>query len=153
MASMVPFGLALPPDAMASFRGFILRDKPDIPDDSYQFQEWYCPDPDCDCFQALLKVFAVQQKSYLASVYVPFNPALAPFLDPKSTITPTALALRELITQHLHEDPAYLERLRDHYWLVRRVAVDRKHPAHAALTEWTTAAAKAAANKSKRKKR
>jgi hypothetical protein len=153
MTYMVPFDLALPPDEQVTSRGLILSDEQDIPDDSYQFQEWYCPDPDCDCFQGLLEVFADHQKSYLASVYVPFNPALAPFLNPKSTITPTALALLKVISEHLQEDPAYLKRLRDHYWLVRRVAMDRTHPAHAALTEWTTAVAKAAAKKPRRKKR
>jgi len=153
MTYMVPFNLVLPPDGQVTSRGLILRDEQDIPDDSYQFQEWYCPNPDCDCFQGLLEVFATQQKSYLASVYVPFDPARAPFLDPKPTITPTALALLKVISEHLQDDPAYLKRLRDHYWLVRSVAIDRTHPAHAALTEWTTAAAKAAANKSKRKKR
>ena len=136
MAYLVPFYLALPLDGQVNFRGFILNDEPDIPDDSYKFIEWYCPNPDCDCFQCLIKVSAVQQKSYPANVYVPLDPARAPFLNPEYPITPTALAFRELITQHLQEDPAYLQRLRDHYWLVRKVAMDRKHPRHATLTEY-----------------
>ena len=149
MTYLVPFNLAMPPDEQVNFRAMILRDESDIPDDSYQFQEWYCPNPGCDCFQGLLEVVAIQQKSIAAQVYVPFDPSLTPFLAPKSTITPTALALLEVISQHLREDPAYLKRLRDHYWLVRSVAIDKKHPRHTALIEYGSKGA----NRPGRKKR
>jgi len=88
MAYLVPFNLAMPPDEQVNFRAMILRDESDIPDDSYQFQEWYCPNPGCDCFQGLLEVVAIQQKNIVAQVYVPFDPSLTPFLAPKSPITP-----------------------------------------------------------------
>jgi len=140
MAYMVPFSLALKPDEVekVNFRGLILSDERDIPDDSYQFQEWYCPNPDCDCFQGLLEVLGIQQKSFAARVYVPFDPARAPFLDPVYPVTPTALALLDVITEHLRDDPAYRKRLRDHYWLVRSAATDPNHPAYPTLVEWAT---------------
>jgi hypothetical protein len=153
MAFMVPFYLVLRPDEKLNFRGLILSDERDIPDDSYQFEEWYCPNPDCECFQGLLQVFAIQQNSYPAHVYVPFDPTQLPFLNPVYPITPTALALLEVITQHLQEDPAYLKRLRDHYWLVRSVAANPKHPAYPALTYWATNGAATPSSKPRRKKR
>jgi len=152
MAYLVPFALALQPAEIVNFRGLILSDEQDIPDDSYQFQEWYCPNPACDCFQGLLEVLAIQQKSFAARVYVPFAPGLAPFLDPKDPVTPTALALLKIITQHLQEYPAYLTRLRDHYWLVRSAATDPNHPAHLTLLEWAANGAPAPTNKTKRKR-
>ncbi len=152
MAYLVPFSLALQPAEKVNFRGLILTAEPDIPDDSYQFQEWYCPDLDCDCFQGVLEVLAIQQKYFAARLHVPFAPGMAPFLDPRDPITPTALALLKIITQHLQDYPEYLTRLRDHYWLVRRAATDPNHPAHLALLEWVARGAAAPASKPNRKR-
>jgi hypothetical protein len=93
MTYLVPFSLALPPDEKATSLGFILKDELDIPDDTYQFQEWYCPNPDCDCYEGLLKVFAHQQKSITAHVFVPLDPAQSPYLNPDYPLTPHRLSL------------------------------------------------------------
>jgi hypothetical protein len=153
MAYLVPFYLALPSIEKVTSLGFILKDEPDIPDDTYKFQEWYCPNPDCDCFEGLLRIFAAQQNSVAARVFVPLDPAQSPYLDPAYPITPTALAMLYLIAQYVKKDSAYLKRLRDHYWLVRAVAMDPKHPAHPALIEWATNGAAVPASKPGRKKR
>jgi hypothetical protein len=58
-----------------------------------------------------------------------------------------------LIAQHVKKDSAYIKRLRDHYWLVRSVAMDTKNPAHPALIEWATNGAAVPASKPRRKKR
>jgi len=153
MAYMVPFALALLPGEKAKSIGFILRDEADIPDDTYQFQEWYCPNPDCDCFEGSLKVVAKQQGGIVARVFIPFDPIRLPFLDPEYPITPTALALLKLIAEYAGKDSAYLKSLRDHYWQVRRVAMDSKHPAHPALIDWATNGNTTPAGKLKKKNR
>ena len=152
MAYLVPFSLALPPDEKSTSLGFVLKDELDIPDDTYQLQEWYCPNPDCDCYEGLLKIFAHQQKSTTARVFVPLDPAQSPYLDPDYPLTPTALALLNLIAQYVKKDSAYLKRLRDHYRLVRTAAMDPKHPAHLALLEWATNGTVAPTSQSRRKK-
>jgi hypothetical protein len=152
MAYLVPFYLALPSNEKLTSLGFILKDEPDIPDDTYKFQEWYCPNPSCDCFEGLLRIFAAQQNSVAARVFVPLDPNQSPYLDPEYPITPTALALLNLIAQYVKKDSAYLKRLRDHYWLVRTVAMDPKHPAHPAIMEWAANGAATPPSKPRRKK-
>jgi hypothetical protein len=153
MAYLVPFSLALPADEKATSLGFMLQDELDIPDDTYQFQEWYCPNPYCDCYKGLLKVIAHQQRAIAAHVFVPLDPAHSPYLDPENPLTPTALAFLNLIAQYVKKDTAYLNRLRDHYRLVRTVAMNPKHPAHPALIEWAANGTVATANKPMRRKR
>jgi len=154
MAYMIPFSLALPPtEKTVNARGLILSDEQDVPDDSYQFLEWYCPNPSCDCFQVQLKVFAIRQDAIAAYIYVPFGPAGSPFLDPVEPVTPTALALLKIVTEHLQEDPVYLKRLQDHYWQVRSVASNPNHPAHLAVTQWAANGAAVPTRKPSQKKR
>jgi hypothetical protein len=58
MAYLAPYELALNPGEEARFRAFILQAVPQIPDDTYQLQEWYCPNPHCPCQEAILQVLA-----------------------------------------------------------------------------------------------
>ena len=153
MAFLVPFALALPPTGKVHFRGLILSETPGIPDGSYQFEDWYCPNPACDCFQGLLEVWARQPKSFAARVYVPFTPGLAPFLDPEDAVTPTKLAWLDLLTQHLQADPAYRLRLQEHYGRVRSVARNPQHPAYPALKEWAANGPPAAPTSKPKRKR
>lgn len=154
MAYMIPFALALPQnEKTVNARGLILNDEQDVPNDSYQFLEWYCPNPSCDCFQVLLKVFAIQQDTIAAYIYVPFLPTASPFLDPVEPVTPTALALLKIVTEHLQEDPIYIKRLQNHYWQVRSVASNPKHPAYSAVTHWAANGAATPTSKPRRKKR
>jgi len=153
MAYLVPFHLALPPGEQVTYRAFILPDEPDIPNDTYQFHEWYCPNPDCSCFEALLYVSASQQKDWVAQIRVPLQPhgPIPPFLEPKVTHAPYAQALLKLLADNLRDDPAYLQRLRNHYHLVKTVAANPAHPAHPALIEWANTGGKKPVQKRRRK--
>lgn len=136
MSYLVPFSTVLLPDQPAQLRAILLFDEPGIPDDTYQLLEFYCPNPDCDCREVLLKIFAVQQKTVVANIRVPLPLFRPPALDPNYPPDPLAQALFHLVSQNLKNDPAYLQQLQDHYRLVKAVAANPAHPAHAALQRW-----------------
>jgi hypothetical protein len=48
MSYLVPYNLAFKPGEDVRYRAYRIKEVPDIPDDTYQLQEWYCPNPDCD---------------------------------------------------------------------------------------------------------
>lgn len=138
MSYLVPYDLALKPGEDVHYRAFILKEVPDIPDDTYQLQEWYCPNPDCACQEVLLQVLAFASKRFVASFRVSLNPALLPTpqLDPSEDTVPFAQALGLQIAEDLQTDPAYVFRLRSHYNLVKAVAADPHHPAYPELFRW-----------------
>jgi hypothetical protein len=138
MAYLVPYELALKPDEEARFRAYILQATADIPDDTYQLQEWYCPNPDCACQEVRLQVLAFTSKRFVASFWISLDPAKLPDpkLDPSDDTVSYALALRQQIAEDLKSDPAYVFRLRSHYNQVKAVAADPHHPAYPELIRW-----------------
>lgn len=136
MSYLVPFSTALLPDQPAQLRAILLLDEPGIPDDTYQLLEFYCPNPTCDCREVLLKVFAVQQKAVVANIRVPLPLFRPPSLDPTDLPDPLTQAVFRLVSQNLKNDPTYLQLLQEHYHLVKAVAANPAHPAHAALRRW-----------------
>jgi len=133
----MPFYLSLPPGEQVTSRGFVLNDEPNIPVGSYSFEEWYCPNPACDCRSVLLYVFARDQHDYIAQIRVPLGAdRLPPFLEPNISQVPYAQAVLKLLTENINTDPEYLQRLCDHYKHVKTVAADPTHPAFPTITHW-----------------
>jgi hypothetical protein len=140
MSFLVPYSLALKSGEEAVYRAFILTDEPDIPHDTYQLQEWYCPNPDCHCQEASLEVVSVTSKCEIAYIRVNLDPTKKPHprldLSGDPDPLPYAQALFKKIAQNLNSDLAYLYRLRAHYNQVKAVAADPSHPSHSTVTQW-----------------
>jgi len=136
MAYLVPYSLALKPDEEALYRSYLLQDIASVPDDTYQLQEWYCPTPGCPCQEVLLQVLSLTSRRFVASFWVNLDPTESPIpkLNPSEDTVPYAWALQQQIEEDLKSDPAYVFRLRSHYYLVKAVAADPNHPAYAELT-------------------
>jgi len=155
MALLVPYGLALIPGEETLYHAYTFTDEPDIPHDTFQLLEWYCPNPDCHCQEASLQLVSVASNRELAYIRVNLDPSQKP--QPRLDISgdpdpvPYAQALFKKIAISLNSDIAYLYRLRAHYNQVKAVAADPNHPAHDAVTLWgKTGKTKPPASKSKR---
>ncbi len=138
MSYLVPYDLALKPGEEVRYRAYVLQAEADIPDDTYQLQEWFCPNPQCACQEVLLQVLAFSSRRFVASFRVSLDPAQQPNpkLDPSEDTVPYAQALSQQIAEDLKGDPAYVFRLRSHYNQVKAVAADPDHPAYAELIRW-----------------
>jgi hypothetical protein len=138
MTYLVPYELALPPNQQARMRGMLLQDELGIPPDTYKLFEFYCPNPDCHCDEARLKVVAVDRNEVVANIRVFFPTPLPapPILDATNPNAAFAPALLRLISENIQNDPVYFQQLQDHYHLVKTVATDPSHPAHTALVRW-----------------
>jgi hypothetical protein len=138
MSYLTPFSLSLKPGEKNLYHTFVLNDEPGIPDDTYQLQEWYCPNPTCPCYEVSLKVYAVQQKVIATDLRLSLDPQqpIAPTLDIDDSCPIYAKKLFKLIEQELKSDPDYVQRLRDHYQHLKAVAADPAHPCQKALIEW-----------------
>jgi hypothetical protein len=155
MSYLVPYGLALKPGEEIFFRALFFPNEPDIPTDTYQLLESYCPNPDCHCQEALLEVISATSRKWVADIRVSLdpdekpNPRLGLFED----TAPYVQALFKKIAQNLNKDLSYLDRLRAHYNQVKAVAADPAHPAHSRVIKWgNTGGRPASPNKSKRKR-
>jgi hypothetical protein len=155
MAYLVPYSLALKPDEEDLYRAYLLQAEADIPDDTYQLQEWYCPNPDCACQEVRLQVLAFSSKRFVASFWISLDPAQLPDpkVDPSEDPVFYAQALRQQIAEDLKSDPAYVFSLRSHYNQVKAVAADPHHPAYPELTRWANEGfPKPSSSKRKRKR-
>ena len=95
----------------------------DLPPGTYDFLEFYCNEPDCDCRRVLLVVVSEKGKP-LASISYGFDeddPMKGPFLDPLGYRSPYANAALEAAEQYLFSDPNYVARLERHYALAKEV--------------------------------
>jgi hypothetical protein len=135
MSYLVPYSLAAKPGEKVLHRKLLLTDVPDIPNDTYHLLEWYCPNPDCHCQQALLQVFSAASKRLVANIRIDLDPVkmFDPGLELSEDPPLYAHALFDQIAQYLKGDLAYLSLLRTHYNQVKSVAVDPSHPSHSAL--------------------
>jgi len=138
MSYLVPYRLALNPDENVLYRAFKLQAVADIPDDTYQLQEFFCSNPDCSCQEVLLHILSISSKRFVASFRVSLDPLQPPTprLDPSQDTVPYAQALLKQVADNLKSDPSYVFRLRSHYYQVKAVAADPSHPAYAALIRW-----------------
>ena len=140
MAHLVPFGLALKPTEETLYHAYVFTDEPDIPHDTFQLLEWYCPNPDCHCQEASLQVISVSSNREVAYISVSLDPSRKPQprldLSGQPDPVPYAQALFKKIATSLASDTPYLYRLRAHYNQVKEVAADPDHPAHDAVLYW-----------------
>jgi hypothetical protein len=140
----VPFYQFDPDRAHRETRSVILADPdPVLPAGQYSMIEMYCDEPGCDCRRVLFMVFSRDFEKPLAIVNygwesVDFYARRAPFLsrkmaedlhgpslNPGSPQSKMAPAILSLIREVVLQDPAYIERLKRHYAMVRE-AVDGK---------------------------
>ena len=140
MSYLIPFYLALQPNDKIHYRAFILTDEPGIPDDTYQLQEWYCPNPTCPCNDVYLCVLAEKQSLQALRIHLSLHPQQAPdpTWEPDEEDAVYARKLFNLITKNITSDPDFVQRLRDHYHIVKAVAADPSHPRYKAVTHWAS---------------
>lgn len=157
MTYLTPFYLILNPQDKLPYRSLILNDEPGIPDDTYTLEEWFCPNPLCNCNTVHLKVFAIQQKTYAVDLLLPFSPPqpISPLLenDEQYTFPVYSQKLFRLIVEHLKNDPDYVQTLRQHYTQLRAVAADPSHPHHKAVDYWGKTGRRLLPTSHKRKRR
>jgi hypothetical protein len=155
MAYLVPYHLALNPDEFVRYRAFTLQAVADIPDDTYQLQEFFCPNPKCPCYEVVLQILSMASKRFVASFRVSLDPLQLPTpkLDPSNDTAPFAQALLNEVAENLKSDPSYVFRLRSHYYQVKAVAADPAHPSHAELTRWANTGSPQPAPAKHRRKR
>lgn len=143
----VPFYQFNPDLAHRETRTATLTDPdPDLPAGQYSMIEMYCDEPGCDCRRVLFMVVSRDFEKPLAIVNygwesVDFYAKRAPFLSrkmaedlhgpslnlgsPQSKMAPELLSLiRDVVLQ----DPAYIERLKRHYAMVRAAVDERPLP-------------------------
>jgi hypothetical protein len=113
----------------------IIRAQRDPPEGTYGLIESFCPDPACDCRRVMLNIACEEQleRGYLATISYGFDrdeDMAGPFLDPLNPQSEYSEALLELVTTAALSDGRYVERLEEHYHLVKRAAADFGHPAY-----------------------
>jgi hypothetical protein len=135
------------PDLAEAETRFAILEEPQngLPADTYAIMETYCNEPGCDCRRVIFMVCAKRHREPLAYVAYGWdsrkfyarwlhsdNPddideLQGPILNFGSPQSKYALSLLGLIKYVVLADPAYIERLKRHYRLVRE-AVDRNAP-------------------------
>ncbi len=136
MTDLIPFHLLFPEIAESETRSITLFAPRGGPAKAYGLLEAYCPDPKCDCRRVMINVVDADrlEDGCLASISFGFDrdaDMAGPFLDPLYPQGPHARMIFEHVAVTL-SDLAYVQRLEDHYDLVK-AAGSRTHPAHARL--------------------
>jgi hypothetical protein len=155
MAYLTPFSLTLSPGDQLPYRILHLTDEPGIPDDAYLLEEWYCPNPDCSCNEAHLKVFARQQKLSALDLHLSLdlNQPVTPLQENVEDDFPVyARKLFRLLSTYIQTHPEYVQALRQHFLQLRSVAADTGHPNHKAVDYWGKNARHLPASASTRKR-
>ena len=125
-------------------RSITIRNSPFLPDDDYGFLEAYCNEENCDCRRVMFFVasrkrnkfvaviaYGWESKAFYAKWYKGNDPDIAqemqgPVLNPGSEQSELAPALLEVVRGTLLKDPAYINRLKQHYWMFKK-EVDPDH--------------------------
>jgi hypothetical protein len=138
MSYLVPYHLALNPEENVRYRAIILQAVADIPEDTYQLQEFFCPNPNCPCLEVVLQIVSMTSNQFVADFRVSLDPLQSPIpkLDLSHNPATYAQSLLKEVADNLKSDPAYVFRLRSHYYQVKAVAADPSHPAYAQLIHW-----------------
>jgi hypothetical protein len=134
---LAPFAELFPDEARRETRAMRLANAGDVPEGTYELHEFYCIDPACDCNRVLFKVYSPDAGRHVATINHGFSARAAradgleqTFVDPLHANAFYADALCEIVDDMLRHDRAYLQRLKDHYAMVKR-AVGAKVIAHA----------------------
>ncbi len=130
--------------ALQETRSITIRNNPGLPDDDYGFLEAYCNDENCDCQRVMFnvasrrsnKIVAViaygwESEEFYARWFRRDDPDIirqmqGPILNPGSEQVAFAPALLKVVRDTLLADPAYIERLKQHYRMFKE-KVDPKH--------------------------
>jgi hypothetical protein len=138
MTNLIPYSLILKPGDELRYRSYLIQDEPGIPNDTYQLQEWYCPNPDCSCQEVLLEVVSINTGALIARYRLSLIPIFSPdpVLEYSEDTVSYARALQEQIADGIKNDPPYFQRLRNHYNEVKTAASDPKHPAYGEIMRW-----------------
>jgi hypothetical protein len=142
MTYLVPFFQVEPDLAEKETRTVTLFEPRDeIPAGTYGLIEFYCPDPDCDCQRVMINVVEEKRPTrFLASIGYGFDRKAedaGPYLDPLNEQCTYAEDLMRLVQDVALGQRRYVARLKRHYDLVKRAAVDPAHPAYETLREAT----------------
>jgi hypothetical protein len=113
----------------------LVRTQSDLPEGTYGLIESFCPDPACDCRRVMLNIACQEQleRGYLATISYGFDreeEMAGPFLDPLNPQGEYSEELLEIVTTAALSDRRYVERLEEHYHIVKRAAADSEHPAY-----------------------
>jgi hypothetical protein len=130
--------------AFLETRSITIRNNLGLPDDDYGFLEAYCNDENCDCRRVFFNVLSRKRAEMVAVIaygwedsafytrwYRQNDPSIiqelqGPILNPGSKQSELAPALLKLVRDTLLKDPAYVDRLKRHYWMFKE-KVDPKH--------------------------
>ena len=88
-----------------------------IPAGDYTLKEYYCEDPRCDCRNGVINVVG-QESGWVASLSYSLEDGSQAKLDPAGPEGEVAQRWLNIVRLQL-TDPAYIERLRRHYRLVK----------------------------------
>ena len=118
----------------------IVRTQCDLPEGTYGLIESFCPDPACDCRRVMLNIACEEQleRGYLATISYGFDrdeEMAGPFLDPLNPQSEYSEALLEMVVTSALSDQRYVERLEEHYHIVKRAAADFEHPAYVLIQQ------------------
>jgi len=137
-AYLVRFDLLFPEIAEHETRLLALNGGQAFPTDDYGLLESYCPDPGCDCQRVMLNIISRRDQNQVATISYGFDRTAihaGPYLDPLNPQSPYAAALLRIIGAYLESEPAYVQRLKAHYALIK-AAANPNHPAHHKLSAW-----------------
>lgn len=130
--------------ALKETRTVTIHNYPGLPDDDYGFLEAYCNDENCDCRRVFFNVishkrnevvaviaYGWEDRAFYARWFGQNDPDIirelqGPILNTSSHQSELAPALLNLVRNTLLKDPAYIERLKRHYWMFKE-KVDPKH--------------------------
>ena len=138
---LIPFHKVEPELAERETRTItLLRTNDDLPEGTYGLVESYCPDPACDCRRVMLNIACEQQleRGYLATISYGFDrddDMAGPYLDPLNPQSEHSERLLELVTTGALRDRRYVERLEEHYRIVKTAAADPQHPAYGRMQQ------------------
>ena len=139
-----PFYEQFPEIAFKETRSITIHNNPWLPDDDYGFLEAYCNDENCDCRRVMFNIvsrkraenvavvaYGWEDSAFYARWYRQNDPSIiqemqGPILNLGSKQSELAPALLELVRDTLLKDPAYVDRMKRHYWMFKE-KVDPKH--------------------------
>jgi hypothetical protein len=131
----------------------LINPAPDLPADTYAMVELYCNDPGCDCRRVMFMVIAKQRGPLAVVAYGweslkfysrwmhsdKFTDAMelkGPVLNFGSPQSKYAPAVLRMVDEVLLADPAYIERLKRHYQMVRDAVDGDASRTSAAALQW-----------------
>jgi hypothetical protein len=104
---------------------------------TYQFREFYCEEPACDCRRVILRVLWAEGGRTVATINYAFDPPKPPFedeelifLDPINPQSEMSEGLLDMFKKMIATDQPYHNRLVSHYEMWKQVVDDSNHPDH-----------------------